>query len=417
MDGSSSYDDDNDSLSYQWSVVRQPQYSDLLLNGDARFNPNFTADVVGQYEIELKVFDGKDYSLTDSVLINAEQQTLDCNALDPNKIYLLGTLQENTRYYGIVDPSNPHDFCVGLIKDHLIEGQIASTGRYLYSDSGFPNKNFYAFMYQEISRDDNGYWVYPDANLSDEVIIHTAKAEGCGFSRMLVVPGIEELVYSCPNRTFYDQTGNEIYDTGTTSINRLLAVFPDGGLLVFTAEKGIIYVDANLDETVLNMPYAYDWTYYSGARQFIAPESGDTKVWLAYYKSNTNVNDSIRLTINLSTMEVLEDGYFSDMPSGYNADIDTSKLDLEGNLWQIAYHQDDRDKRIIVKRPVASSGRQAKVIYNHETLEGSEIYIGPTDSCYDVPYGEPCDDDLYHWEYHDNLFLKIDGFSYLITGS
>jgi len=69
LDGSSSYDNDNeDTLTYEWSFVSKPAQSNLTdVNSPNSETPSFTPDASGDYTVRLIVSDSKEYSLQDTV--------------------------------------------------------------------------------------------------------------------------------------------------------------------------------------------------------------------------------------------------------------------------------------------------------------------------------------------------------------
>ncbi|MGR9087029.1 MAG: FG-GAP-like repeat-containing protein, partial [Gammaproteobacteria bacterium] len=68
LDGGNSGDPDNDPLSYDWSLSA-PSGSNAVLNDRTLMTPSFWADVAGDYTVQLRVFDGKSYSQTDTATI------------------------------------------------------------------------------------------------------------------------------------------------------------------------------------------------------------------------------------------------------------------------------------------------------------------------------------------------------------
>lgn len=69
LDGSRSYDADDDPLTYQWTIVEKPSNSAAKLSDDTSMQPKFTADKDGRYRIRLIVNDGKINSHSDYVFI------------------------------------------------------------------------------------------------------------------------------------------------------------------------------------------------------------------------------------------------------------------------------------------------------------------------------------------------------------
>ncbi|MCU7849156.1 MAG: hypothetical protein KZQ89_14420 [Candidatus Thiodiazotropha sp. (ex Lucinoma kastoroae)] len=71
LDGSASHDADGDGLNWLWSLISTPSASSAQLSDELAINPSFTADIVGQYIVQLVVDDSQDSSDPDSVIINA----------------------------------------------------------------------------------------------------------------------------------------------------------------------------------------------------------------------------------------------------------------------------------------------------------------------------------------------------------
>lgn len=69
-------DDDDDPLSYNWQFVSVPTGSSATLSNSNTKRPTFTADVDGEYRLNLTVNDGTVNSAIDSVLIVAQAQAL-----------------------------------------------------------------------------------------------------------------------------------------------------------------------------------------------------------------------------------------------------------------------------------------------------------------------------------------------------
>ena len=82
LDGSSSYDDDGDALSYQWQFADKPSASQSVLSDTGIATPNFTADLPGKYSLQLTVSDGITSAIA-QVIITAtpKEYTLSYNCL------------------------------------------------------------------------------------------------------------------------------------------------------------------------------------------------------------------------------------------------------------------------------------------------------------------------------------------------
>ncbi|MEN8250728.1 MAG: SBBP repeat-containing protein [Bacteroidota bacterium] len=70
LDGSGSYDDDGDDISYAWKLVQRPVGSAASLNDITLVAPTFTADVNGDYQITLTVTDTWGSVTTDDVVVS-----------------------------------------------------------------------------------------------------------------------------------------------------------------------------------------------------------------------------------------------------------------------------------------------------------------------------------------------------------
>ncbi|MFC1751084.1 PKD domain-containing protein [Pseudomonadota bacterium] len=66
LDGSGSFDDDGDSITYQWSGISPPGSTATLFDNDTEY-PSFSADVIGTFTLTLTVNDGIVDSPQDSV--------------------------------------------------------------------------------------------------------------------------------------------------------------------------------------------------------------------------------------------------------------------------------------------------------------------------------------------------------------
>jgi hypothetical protein len=75
LDGSNSYDMNNDVLSYQWEFVSTPSGSNTPLYNATMMSPYFEVDVEGAFTIQLVVDDGMTASLPDTVDISGQSSS------------------------------------------------------------------------------------------------------------------------------------------------------------------------------------------------------------------------------------------------------------------------------------------------------------------------------------------------------
>jgi chitinase len=71
LDGTYSKDDDNDQLTYNWTLLQKPDKSTAILSSTISSRPTFNADLAGDYVAQLIVNDGKVNSAPTSVIVVA----------------------------------------------------------------------------------------------------------------------------------------------------------------------------------------------------------------------------------------------------------------------------------------------------------------------------------------------------------
>jgi chitinase len=71
LDGTYSNDDDNDQLTYNWTLLQKPEKSTAILSSNISSRPTFKADLAGDYVAQLIVNDGKVNSAPTSVIVVA----------------------------------------------------------------------------------------------------------------------------------------------------------------------------------------------------------------------------------------------------------------------------------------------------------------------------------------------------------
>ena len=78
LDGTGSYDDDGDTLSYRWQLIQKPMNSLVLLEGASTPTPTLTPDVGGDYTIRFTVSDDTFTSDPVEVTVTATDSTPGC---------------------------------------------------------------------------------------------------------------------------------------------------------------------------------------------------------------------------------------------------------------------------------------------------------------------------------------------------
>lgn len=98
LDGSQSYDPEDFTLSYRWTMRSRPENSMAVLSDSSSKKPAFLADVEGSYVVQLVVSDGLRYSEPALVTITAKQNTAplanagaDQNLTNAEWVYLNGS--------------------------------------------------------------------------------------------------------------------------------------------------------------------------------------------------------------------------------------------------------------------------------------------------------------------------------------
>ena len=89
LDGTLSYDPDNDPITYQWTLVNIPEESDVTLLNSSSATPTLQGiDIYGDYIVQLTVSDDKGSSGTDSVTLSTENLPPIADAGDKMRIGL-----------------------------------------------------------------------------------------------------------------------------------------------------------------------------------------------------------------------------------------------------------------------------------------------------------------------------------------
>jgi hypothetical protein len=121
LDGSASFDQDGDSLSYSWSLIEKPAGSLASFTESGIVSPAFTADLSGQYVAQLIVNDGYVNSEPVTVIISAT--SLNLTVLSPQDISF--TSRTHVTVTGTVEAVDPNNKNIGVV----INNQLAIIDR------------------------------------------------------------------------------------------------------------------------------------------------------------------------------------------------------------------------------------------------------------------------------------------------
>ncbi|WP_292433361.1 RHS repeat-associated core domain-containing protein [Methylobacter sp.] len=135
LDGSTSTDNDGDTLSYRWRITEAPANSHTQLSDSTAIRPEFPVDAYGHYQAELIVNDGFVDSVPDPIAIDTRNSVpvanagADQSAFVGNTVGLDGGLSHdvdgNTLSYRWSLVEKPEASSTVIIDDHLQQCRIA----------------------------------------------------------------------------------------------------------------------------------------------------------------------------------------------------------------------------------------------------------------------------------------------------
>jgi hypothetical protein len=292
--------------------------------------------------------------------------SLDCLNLDPDKVYLRGTLVEGSGGRdAIIDPADPTRFCLGFASGSSAPGQVTGDGKYIHEDS----ETIYSMIPEPFDTDAVGNESYPANPLANDTVLLTSPAPLCGIRSIMVNSANNIIYYSCPNNTIHTEASVPYYSLGN---GELLSVLADGSMLV--AEFNTLkIVDTSLVETPITTPATVTSSFLT-ARLFTDPVTSNPSVWVVVEDGS---NPLQRWSIDLTTLILRDDGDFAAAPANIagNDTFSKLKLDGDGNLWQIGDDTSQTFVDVIVKRPIISSGEPASVVYSEADDDGSAEYF------------------------------------------
>lgn len=296
--------------------------------------------------------DGFIHAETSSLLDVAFFEELDCNALDPNKVYLHGTLSEGSSRDALVDPLNPTSFCTGF-GGNVSGSVISQDGSYIYTTSNA----IYKFRQDEFAYSaETGSFTYPENPTANDDTLHSPEMSSCGIGTLFISADLADIVFSCPNSVLHTLDESPYYDLGNM---RALTRLSDGSLLLNDFGDLIIRKpDATLVSPVVP----------AGAQTIIEAkihfdQDGNELVWLAVNYDNGEVH---RWRLDVATEQVTDEGAFAAIPSGVTGSH-SGKFNGNGIYFSVGRIELDD---VIMKQPLASSGEVSEVIYTEANDPG-----------------------------------------------
>ncbi|MDY6934409.1 MAG: S8 family serine peptidase [Spirochaetota bacterium] len=112
LDGTDSYDDDGDEITYSWAFITKPSGSSATLSDPNSATPTFEYDNYGDFIVELSVSDEWSHSEPDSVIISIDTDTF--NDLEEEEISEVGISSEedtNESPWQLFPDSSSDDGC------------------------------------------------------------------------------------------------------------------------------------------------------------------------------------------------------------------------------------------------------------------------------------------------------------------
>jgi hypothetical protein len=291
---------------------------------------------------------------------------LDCDALDPDKVYVFGQLDQGflTGTDVIFAPEDPNTFCLGFKRGANDAGLITPSGNYIWAS--FPDV---VRLVQDELLWNGEEWEYPRSPDSDDAAL---------FEPVTTI-GSFFLATETGDFFYRNHRKGEIYTSGSTEIydwramrNTLLGVTPNGDL-VFGHGSGVTILQADKTDIDATNPDGLDSGLDFGGRMklFNDPASGNLSAWLyVEYKDDTEN----RWTIDLVNLSITDDGQYAAIPDGVTITVnpvDQNVFDGQGNLWQQGYIVEGETRYdVIIKRPLASSSMASTVEYSEASNTG-----------------------------------------------
>lgn len=308
----------------------------------------------------------------DSIGPNPTAFYLDCEDLDPDKVYMQGYLERgNNSYQALIDVQEPEKLCVGFPSNGGAL-KVSREGRLLYRISSqlseYPD-TLYIMGQDRLTVNNRGRWVYPRSTDSNDERVATSWGrpfavttdEGTEYFSA-VSSGMDiEILRSGDDEPYFELSGTHISESFS-----LIAALPGRELVVGHNQDGLIYIDSEFNETLIGAPDGAPETShynYRVSRTFTNEVTGHDSLWLTLTVADDDAEH--RWSLDLEQLTVEYDGTFAPPPEHHYAGHPENVLDHDGSLIQLTYesHGDD-DIYAVMKRPIASSGQATEILHS-----------------------------------------------------
>lgn len=326
---------------------------------------------------------------------------MNCNSLDPGKVYVMGPIGPNpyslySSKMVITDPEDPSVFCLGFPGNDSSDGRrayIDNTGQVYFGFSG----TIYSFVADELTRDEDNQVVYPDLPVENDVLIHDSPEE-CGYLSLLEFNPVNNsrYHYQCDFEREIHSDSTDFFYVDTENPTDLLATFPDNSVLINPSFEYLSVIRPDNSVVELTLPESsMPVRRYEGSRYFTSDDSSGFWLIVIYYNQTTGEEYAGRWSIDIDTLTVTDDGLFSEKLSEVESTYNRTELDSAGNMYQIHFIPGSTQGGMgVMKRYLVSSGN-------------------PTESVFSMGFhGENSDDD---WRDGNELYGTVSSGS-LVTG-
>jgi hypothetical protein len=348
-----SYDPDGDPLTYTWTFVSKPFASAASIAGTSI--GAFTADQAGTYVVTVQAADRAGMSGVATVTIEALQQPLPPDILDPKEVYLVGTLVVGSSGFdALAHWSTPSSYNAGF--DGYFYGGSATinpvSGRLMYT-------NVFEYRLREYHRDGGEDWLpgapYPRDVLANDPITATPPcvvddSSGAAILSGFLVASDGSIYHRCYGGTavWYDASGVAVF----SGADLLLA---GSNQLALTATS-IVDLPSGSTTPVTGLP--------SGSA--ITRRATATGFWVVL--GSSTANSAELWLIDVAGAATLA-GAYPDLPVGIGQ-AGAGRLDGSGRLFQFARTADYDD--VIVRRIV---GGDSEIVYDERDKPAVKIHI------------------------------------------